>query len=95
MTEQDLNKLADLVVRKLIKRQEHYDKKFVDMVMNNPELEDAEVGFMPKHIKSNEEIIALHLDRLENLLEKYVREEKYEDAERIKKEINRIKDRYE
>ena len=89
MTDSELNKLADLIVQKLLKRQADYDAEFLKIMM---EKEDPpEVGFMSKPVKTNEEIVALHLDRVESLLEKYIAEEKYEDASRIQKEIDRIK----
>ena len=93
MTDQEINKLADVIVKRLIERQQYYDEKFINIIMNMPETEEAEIGFMPKHVKTNEEIIALHLDRLESMLHKYLEEEKYEDAARVQKEIDRIKNK--
>lgn len=93
MNKEEINELAEIIVKRLIERQQYYDEKFINIIMNSPETEEAEIGFMPKHIKTNEEIITLHLDRLDSMLQKYLEEEKYEDAARIQKEINRIKNK--
>lgn len=92
MTEQELEKLADLIVQKVIKRQAEYDKRFVELIMNIEVLSETEMGFMSKYLKTNEEIVALHLDRLESMLEIYLNSEQYEEAAKVQKEIKKIKD---
>lgn len=91
MTNNELEKLADLIVTKIMKRQAEYDKKFVELVMNVEQLEDHEIGFMSKYLKTNEELVALHLDRLESMLQIYLNSEQYELAAKVQKEIEKIK----
>lgn len=89
MTNEDLNKLAELIVLKLIKRQSEYDAHFMRMITEIPE--DHEIGFMPKPIKTDDDLRALHIDRMESLLKKYLEEERYEDAARVQREIDKFK----
>ena len=42
MTNQEISKLADIIVRRLIDRQQYYDEKFINIIMNIPETEEAE-----------------------------------------------------
>jgi protein-arginine kinase activator protein McsA len=46
---------------------------------------------MTKHVKTDEDLIAVQLDRLDKLLSKYILEENYIEASRIQKEIERLK----
>jgi protein-arginine kinase activator protein McsA len=89
MTDKEIEKLADLVVKKLLYRQEQYDQNFMKMITDHPE--DHEIGFMTKHVKTDEDLIAVQLDRLDKLLSKYILEENYIEASRIQKEIERLK----
>ena len=59
MTNEELNKLADMVVLKLIKRQASYDAEFMKFITELPK--DYEIGFMTKALKTDEELDALHL----------------------------------
>lgn len=93
MTEKEINQLAEKISEILIARQAEYDKQFVDAVLNIEEIEGADMSFMTKYIKTDPDMIALHLDRLEALLEFYISTEQYEEADKVKKEIDEIQNK--
>ena len=68
MTEQQMNQLADIIVDKIISRQAEYDAEFMKNLAENEQVE--EIHFMPKPVKTNEEIIMLNIERLESQLQK-------------------------
>ncbi len=91
MTEQDLNRLADIIVKKIIDRQAEYDAEFMKYLTENAEVE--EFYFMPKAIKSNEEIIVENIERLQAELKTALEKEDYRRAERLKRAIEKFKDK--
>jgi uncharacterized protein (UPF0262 family) len=91
MTEQQMNQLADIIVDKIINRQAEYDAEFMKNLAENDQIE--EVHFMPKPVKTNEEIIMLNIERLEAQLQKALNEEDYMRAETLKKSIQKFKDK--
>ena len=52
-----------------------------------------EIHFIPKPIKTNEEIIMLNIERLEAQLQKALDEEDYMHAETLRKSIQKFKDK--
>jgi len=91
MTEQQMNQLADIIVDKIINRQAEYDAEFMKNLAENDQIE--EVHFMPKPVKTNEEIIMLNIERLDDQLQKALNEEDYMRAETLKKSIQKFKDK--
>ena len=91
MTEQQMNQLADIIVDKIINRQAEYDAEFMKNLAENDQIE--EVHFMPKPVKTNEEIIMLNIERLESQLQKALNEEDYMRAETLRKSIQKFKDK--
>lgn len=91
MTEQQMNQLADIIVNKIISRQAEYDAEFMKNLAEDDKIED--VYFMPKPIKTNEEIIMLNIERLEAQLQKAIDDEDYMRAETLKKSIQKFKDK--
>lgn len=91
MTEQQMNQLADIIVNKIISRQAEYDAEFMKNLAEEDNVE--EVYFMPKPIKTNEEIIMLNIERLEAQLQKALDDEDYMRAETLKKSIQKFKDK--
>lgn len=91
MTEQQMNQLADIIVNKIISRQAEYDAEFMKNLAEEDKIED--VYFMPKPIKTNEEIIMLNIERLEAQLQKAIDDEDYMRAETLKKSIQKFKDK--
>jgi len=86
-----MNQLADIIVDKIINRQAEYDAEFMKNLAENDQIE--EVHFMPKPVKTNEEIIMLNIERLEAQLQKALNEEDYMRAETLKKSIQKFKDK--
>lgn len=91
MTEDQMNQLADIIVNKIISRQAEYDAEFIKNLAEHDEID--EIHFMPKPIKTNEEIILLNIERLESQLNKVIEEEDYMRAEELKKLIQKFKDK--
>ena len=91
MTEQQMNQLADIIVDKIISRQAEYDAEFMRNLSENEHID--EIHFMPKPVKTNEEIIMLNIERLEAQLKKALDEEDYMRAETLKKSIQKFKDK--
>ena len=91
MTEQQINQLADIIVDKIISRQAEYDAEFMKNLADNEQVE--EIHFMPKPVKTNEEIIMLNIERLEAQLQKALNEEDYMRAETLRKSIEKFKDK--
>lgn len=91
MTEQQMNQLADIIVNKIISRQAEYDAEFMKNLVEHDEID--EIHFMPKPIKTNEEIILLNIERLESQLNKALEEEDYMRAEELKKTIKNFRDK--
>ncbi len=91
MTEQQMNQLADIIVDKIISRQAEYDAEFMKNLADNEQVE--EIHFIPKPIKTNEEIIMLNIERLEAQLQKALDEEDYMHAETLRKSIQKFKDK--
>ena len=90
MTESEMNKLADMVVDKIINRQKAYDEEFKaeiqDMVADNENLEFGTI--------TEDEIIADEIIKLNNRLEKLEENEDYEAARIIANKIKHLKNKY-
>ena len=91
MTENEMNRLADIIVDKIISRQAQYDAEFMKQLSEDDRVD--EVYFSPKPIKTNEEIVILNIERLEAQLKKALEEEDYMRAESLKKAIQKFKDK--
>jgi protein-arginine kinase activator protein McsA len=90
MTESEMNKLADLVVDKIISRQKAYDEEFKaeiqDMVADNENLEFGTI--------TEDEIIADEIIKLNNRLEQLEKNEDYEAARIVANKIKHLKNKY-
>ena len=90
MTESEMNKLADLVVDKIIARQKAYDEEFKaeiqDMVDDNAEIEFGTI--------TEDEIIAEELIKLNNRLLQLEDNEDYEAAGIVANKIKHLKNKY-
>jgi protein-arginine kinase activator protein McsA len=91
MTEQQMNQLADIIVDKIISRQAEYDAEFMKNLADNEQVE--EIHFMFNPVKTNEEIVMLNIERLEDQLQKALDDEDYMRAETLKKSIQKFKDK--
>jgi protein-arginine kinase activator protein McsA len=90
MTESEMNKLADLVVSKIINRQKAYDEEFKaeiqGMVDDNENLEFGTI--------TEDEIIADELIKLNNRLDQLEKNEDYEAARIVANKIKHLKNKY-
>ena len=90
MTESEMNKLADMVVDKIINRQKAYDEEFKaeiqDMVADNENLEFGTI--------TEDEIIADEIIKLKNRLKQLEKKEDYEAARIVANKIKHLKNKY-
>lgn len=90
MTESEMNKIAELVVDKIIARQKAYDEEFKaeiqDMVDENAEIEFGTI--------TEDEIIAEELIKLNNRLLQLEDNEDYEAAGIVANKIKHLKNKY-
>lgn len=93
MTEQEMNKLADLIVEKISAKQAEYDKAFQeDMQSMIAESQgDANIEF---GIISQTDLIKDQLLKLEAELDEAVAKEDYNMAEKIKQKLINLKTKY-
>ena len=84
MTEEELNKLADLIVEKILVRQAEYDAEFIKQMEkeHNVQLEFVDV---------QKDILELEIAKLEKRLNKLLEREMYEEAARLVEQINNLK----
>ena len=86
MTEEEMNKLADLIVKKIMDRQVEYDAEFLREISKD-DLKDIEVSFQDAYLKKNESI-GRQIEALEELLNVHLENEDYESAARCVENIN-------
>lgn len=92
MTEQEMNKLADLIVEKILVKQEEYDKAFQEDMQNMiAESQDPNIDF---DMITKTDLIKDQLVKLELELDEAVVNEDYYMAEKIKQKITKLKTKY-
>ena len=92
MTEQEMNKLADLIVEKIMAKQEEYDKAFQEDMQNMiAESQDPNIDF---GMITKTDLIKDQLVKLELELDEAVVNEDYYMAEKIKQKIVELKTKY-
>ena len=92
MTEQEMNKLADLIVEKIMAKQEEYDKAFQEDMQNMiAESQDPNIDFS---MITKTDLIKDQLVNLELELDEAVVNEDYYMAEKIKQKITKLKTKY-
>jgi protein-arginine kinase activator protein McsA len=93
MTEEQINKIADLIVEKLSAKQEEYDKAFqADMQsMIAESQEEANISF---GMTTPQEMIKDQILKLEHELEVFVTAEDYNKAQETKDKIKDLKYKY-
>ena len=93
MTEQEMNKLADLIVEKILVKQEEYDKAFQkdmqSMIAESKEDANIEFGMITKTDLIKDQLVKLELE-----LDEAVVNEDYYMAEKIKQKIVELKTKY-
>ena len=93
MTEEQINRIAELVVEKLSAKQEEYDKAFqADMKsMMEESKSEGEVSF---GMTTSKELIKDQILKLEHELEVFVTAEDYTKAQETKDKIKDLKSKY-
>ena len=84
MTEEELNKLADLIVEKILVKQAEYDAEFVKQM-------EQEKGIELEFVDVQKQMIEDEVIRLEKRLSKLLEKENYEEAARLVEQINNLK----
>ena len=84
MTDEQLNRLADLIVEKILVRQAEYDAEFVKQMEkeHNVQLEFVDV---------QKDMLEQEIAKLEKRLNKLLDREMYEAAARLVEQINNLK----
>lgn len=84
MTEEELNKLADLIVEKILIKQAEYDAEFVKQM-------EKEHDIQLEFVDVQRQMIEDEVVRLEKRLQKLLELENYEEAARLVEQINNLK----
>ena len=84
MTEEQMNKLAELIVEKILVRQAEYDAEFVKQM-------EQEHNVQLEFVDAQKQMIEDEIVRLEKRLQKLLNREMYEAAARLVEQINKLK----
>ena len=84
MTEEQLNRLADLIVDKILVKQAQYDAEFIKQMQNE---NDVQIEFTTVQ----NELIETEIAKLEKRLQKLLEREQYERAAELVEKINELK----
>lgn len=84
MTDEQMNKLADLIVEKILVRQAEYDAEFVKQM-------EQEHNIQLDVVNVQRDILELEIAKLEKRLQKLLEREMYEEAARLVEQINNLK----
>jgi len=84
MTEEQLNRLADLIVDKILVKQAQYDAEFIKQMQNE---NDVQIEFTTVQ----NELIEVEIAKLEKRLQKLLEREQYERAAELVEQINQLK----
>ena len=84
MTEEQLNRLADLIVDKILVKQAQYDAEFIKQMQN-------ENGVELEFTTVQNEMIEAEIAKLEKRLQKLLEREQYERAAELVDQINELK----
>lgn len=84
MTEEELNKLADLIVEKILIKQAEYDAEFVKQM-------EKEHNIQLEFVDVQKQMIEDEIIKLEKRLNKLLEREMYEEAAKIVEQINNLK----
>ena len=84
MTEEQINKLAELIVEKILVRQAEYDAEFVKQM-------EQEHNIQLEFVDAHKQMIEDEIVKLEKRLQKLLDREMYEAAARLVEQINNLK----
>jgi len=90
MTDEEMSKLADIIVDKIIQRQKAYDEEFkADIQAMVGENTDLEFGVI-----TQDELIIQEIDSLQERLAQLEEKEDYESARIVANKIKHLKNKY-
>ena len=90
MTDEEMSKLADIIVDKIIERQKAYDEEFkADIQAMVGENTDLEFGII-----TQDELIIQEIDSLQERLAQLEEKEEYESARIVANKIKHLKNKY-
>ena len=90
MTDEEISKLADIIVDKIIERQKAYDEEFkADIQAMVGESTDLEFGVI-----TQDELITQEIDSLQERLAQLEEKEDYESARIVANKIKHLKNKY-
>jgi len=90
MTDEEMSKLADIIVDKIIERQKAYDEEFkADIQAMVGESTDLEFGVI-----TQDELIIEEIDSLQQRLAQLEEKEDYESARIVANKIKHLKNKY-
>ena len=90
MTDEEMSKLADIIVDKIIQRQKAYDEEFkADIQAMVGESTDLEFGVI-----TQDELIIQEIDSLQERLAQLEEKEDYESARIVANKIKHLKNKY-
>jgi polyhydroxyalkanoate synthesis regulator phasin len=90
MTDEEMSKLADIIVDKIIERQKAYDEEFkADIQAMVGENTDLEFGVI-----TQDELIIQEIDSLKERLAQLEEKEDYESARIVANKIKHLKNKY-
>ena len=90
MTDEEISKLADIIVDKIIERQKAYDEEFkADIQAMVGESTDLEFGVI-----TQDELIIQEIDSLQERLAQLEEKEDYESAIIVANKIKHLKNKY-
>ena len=90
MTDEEISKLADIIVDKIIERQKAYDEEFkADIQAMVGESTDLEFGVI-----TQDELIIQEIDSLQERLAQLEEKEDYESARIVANKIKHLKNKY-
>jgi protein-arginine kinase activator protein McsA len=84
MTDEQMNKLAELIVEKILVRQAEYDAEFVKQM-------EQEHNVQLEFVDAHKQMIEDEIVKLEKRLQKLLDREMYEAAARLVEQINNLK----
>ena len=84
MTEEQINKLAELIVEKILVRQAEYDAECVKQM-------EQEHNVQLEFVDAHKQMIEDEIVKLEKRLQKLLDQEMYEAAARLVEQINNLK----
>ncbi len=94
MTDEQMEKFAEIIFQKLLTRQAEFDKQFIEQVKQSGG--SLEVDYNDKMFGLDEkQVLQQEINELNKLLSQYEEDEEYEKASELHSKINKLIDKLE